>query len=437
MSVKSKKTYPDITSSLDNIAMRIVDIAFQAFFDDTRALVEDGVMRDINSRLAEASPDDYSRVAARTKERKTALQSWMNQEKPLSYTQSSSNESHETFDFLVDAITHDKRQISHGLPGWNANSKTPLDFVQSLFDMSKPTNPSNPHAPVIKDGSFLPVLKVAHSSLVSLVKDMNTAAQQDFLERTFRNALVVFKVNFFPFHQENTQVRGARFRVPVYNSWGPLGLAVTSNNSNRSSPPPLPQVPPTQIAYNLAVSTDRNAPWIAKNIKLTTMRSILKRTNLPADFKYHPTGTAYVDETYDWVKQNYTPTNPIHHLALLVAVIVSSSIIPFHNPPPDVRSLMKGAKSRREVRNRYLNMAWASKGTRGMTDKSIFVSMITTFIIALYEPQSPLRVYMLASPLTGLGPEWTTKYSASFLISHSSFHLFIFYFFLRNERPQI
>jgi hypothetical protein len=173
-------------------------------------------------------------------------------------------------------------------------------------------------------------------------------------------------------------------------------------------------VPPTQIAYNNAVTTDSNAPWVANTLTLKTLRSVLNRTNLPMDFvRPSPTGVAYVDDTYTWVKDNYTGTNPIHHLALLVAVIVSTSLLPYLYPPANARSILMNASDPKKVRKAYNDMEWTSRGTRGMTDKSIFVSMITTFIIAIYEPRSPLRVKMLVAPHKGLGDPWTKKYSAS------------------------
>jgi hypothetical protein len=160
------------------------------------------------------------------------------------------------------------------------------------------------------------------------------------------------------------------------------------------------------------------------------MRKILKRTNLPTDFKIYPSGIPYVDDTCEWVKNNYNGSNPLHHLALLAAVIVATSIIPFHHLPPDAESRLKHIKGEKEVRRALMNTGWESKGTRGMSDKSIFVSMITTYIIALYEPQSPLRKNMLLNPKKGLGNTWTTKYSApfSFLFLmpfvYTSLHLF-------------
>ena len=56
-----------------------------------------------------------------------------------------------------------------------------------------------------------------------------------------------------------------------------------------------------------------------------------------------------------------------------------------------------------------------------MTDQAIFFGMFTTFILAHYEPASPLRWHMQDSVKMGLGNAWTTKYCmfATCLLVHS------------------
>ena len=65
--------------------MRILNIAIDAFFDDTRDLVAEGVKTDIKLRLANSSQDDHARVAARAKSREESLKSWSKQKYPLAY----------------------------------------------------------------------------------------------------------------------------------------------------------------------------------------------------------------------------------------------------------------------------------------------------------------------------------------------------------------
>jgi hypothetical protein len=145
------------------------------------------------------------------------LKSWSKQKYPLAY---GVEDGHEIFDLLVRAVVHDEASLAYGLPGWDSNSQTPFALVNSLLDMSSPVDPSTPSAPVVKNGAFLPVLKVAHSSIIALATNMDKATMNNFLQRTFRNAITIFKINFFPSHKENTRTPGARHRIAVYNSWG-------------------------------------------------------------------------------------------------------------------------------------------------------------------------------------------------------------------------
>jgi hypothetical protein len=72
-------------------------------------------------------------------------------------------------------------------------------------------------------------------------------------------------------------------------------------------------------------------------------------------------------------------------------------------------------------------MDWLPKSSKkGMSERTIFISMITTFIIAIYEPQSPLREHMREAAKGGLGDAWTEKYSMPFLFSFPSFPNLIF-----------
>ena len=413
------------------MAMRIFDVAFDALFQDVRILVAEGVRKDIKLSLAAASQQNLKAVSSRSKKREASLKAWLKKAFPLAY--GDKDGAHDTFDLLVEAVVREEYSVSSGLPGWDANSKTPFNFVLSLLNMSSPTNPAPPSAPVLSDGAFLPVLKVAHTSLLSLVKDRSDdVAKQSFLRRTFRNALIVFKVNYFPHHKDNAPTRGARHRVPIYNSWGHLGSRDPSDpfRSLGDPAPSLPQVPLATVAYNNAVANDCNAPWSAKPLDLKALKHYLNRTTLPLDFvKPSPSKAPYVNLTYHWVKENYTGTNHIHHLALLVSII-ASSLLPRFFPPDNAKELLLAAHDRKLVREAYNAMDWVAKPKGGMSDRSIFISMITTFIIALYEHESPLREHMRNAPKRGLGNDWTYKYSEPLPLSPLSFFMSIFLLFV-------
>ena len=78
-----------------NIALRICSIAFDAFFDDSKSLVADGVKADIKLRVAQApSQDIRSQEIKYGNIRLKALKLWLKSPAPLSY---GVNGSHDTY----------------------------------------------------------------------------------------------------------------------------------------------------------------------------------------------------------------------------------------------------------------------------------------------------------------------------------------------------
>lgn len=340
--------------------------------------------------------------------------------------------SHDTFDALVEAVAPDALSVRHGLPHCTENEITPHEFINSLIEMSRPEKPSAPRAPVVLTGSFLPVLKIAHVALLNLVKDRADAAQQEFLMDTFWRAVKIFHINFFPSSKQNEPgTRGSPFRKPLFDSWGSLskkdkrrprlvlGPSVASSSS----------MPPATVAFNKAIANDCNADWHANSLDLTTLPDFIKKTSLPVDFTTpNPISKAYVDDTYQWVKDNYDGTNPLHHLALLVTIIVASSIRPYLFLPPNASTLFPKSHSREDVRSTYQSLDWVKKDKKGMKEISVFIGMFTSFIIAVYEDESPLMKHIIDSKKGGLGEKWTNKHCQHFLVflPFPSDHSFLF-----------
>lgn len=403
-------TYDGVSEQKMNRAMCICEIAFDAFFDDTKDLVATGVKKDIKCRIAAAdSEEDGDKAVQDGNRRRKALKSWLKLDRPLSYGR---GEGHETFDLLVRAIAEDDRAIYRGLPGWENNSKTHADFAQALIEMSRPSSPTKPEAPVFKDGSFLPVLKVAHESILEIAYMDSLKCQQDFLNTAIRTALRVFDIKFFPAHKANLGSRGAPNRVPLYNCWGNLGLRpsddIISINTDFASRPP--SIEPETVVFNNAVASDCNAPWEAEERTIAALKECLNRINLPKDILLpSKANVRYVDDTYEWAMKAYRGTKKIHHLALLVAII-ASNLLPRLFPPGNSRVLLKDATTKEKVREVYSELDWCDRNKKGMRKRGFFICMITSFIMALYEENNPLKDYLTKNG-GGLGIPWTNKNS--------------------------
>lgn len=406
--------------------MRICNIAFDALVDDTKALVADGVRADIARRIADASTQALSEAASqRGIFREANLRSWLKKSYPLALGPDTGCD--EAYKLLLRAVAPDEHSVAQGLPNWDRNSMSRLEFVQSLLDMSRPVDPIPVRAPAAKNGAFIEVLKVAHSSLLSLTNDKTKDDQQLYLKTIFHKALLIFKINFFPYHKHSSSP-GAPSRKPVFNSWAVVG------KEDSISLPPLdgpglslstsPSIPPESIAFNNAIQSDGNSAWYAKDLALHTLHTVLSKTSLPSDFE--PPSRAnvpYVDDSYTWLRQNYDHKKPIHHLALLVSIIVASSILPNLFMPATAKEHFSNTLTKEGVRSVYNNhVPWISKQKKGMTRKSIFIAMFTTFIVCLYEEDSPLRRHMSTSASAGkrggLGDDWTKKHCMRSVLFH-------------------
>jgi hypothetical protein len=166
------------------------------------------------------------------------------------------------------------------------------------------------------------------------------------------------------------------------------------------------------VALGNALAHDSNAEWLVNGISLATLYSVLNKTRLPSDFVSVSDGNGtYVDATYEWLITIYDGTKLTHHLSLLVAIVASSLLPNLFMTKDYPKSLFSEAQTKEETRAVYDSLPWVSKQRKGLTEKSIFIAMITTYIVALYEPDSPLRKHMRSSAKSGLGNPWTSKHS--------------------------
>ena len=414
LAVDPPSGYPGSLSSHEKRAMHIADIAFMALLDDTRLLVSEGVRRDISRRILEASsPKARNSEMTRADAREKHLKLWLAMDMPLTYKHGQRGEI-EVFNTLLQAVVSVEEDIKGGLPNWQSNAMSPSEFVTLLLNMSSPSSPAPLSPPVLRDGSFLPILKEAHRSLLCLSEKSTSSNQRAFVSHHFSEALVRLKIHFVPYHLPQTGARGAPRKKTVYNSWIQLGRR--ESRLDLPLPPSQPLPSPSQqavaIAHSNALATASNADWYVKRISMVDLHTIMNFIRLPSDFALISGAKGqYVDDTYAWVRDVYDGTKPAHHLALIVA-IVASSFLPTLFLPVDstLKPRFAGALTVSQVRDIYDSIPWVARTKKGMTDKSIFVAMFTTFIIALYEPASPLRQHMKSSPKNGLGNPWTDKH---------------------------
>ncbi|KAH9163602.1 hypothetical protein EDB89DRAFT_2144216 [Lactarius sanguifluus] len=299
-----------------------------AFLDDTKQLVTNGIRGDIALRVSQAqSQNELQTETAYGKTRERFLKKWLCLERPLSYGQ---NDICETYESLIQAVISDPRDIANGFPNWEDHGMTHSDFVALLLKMASPSSSrTQVQAPVLLNGSFLPILKEAHHCLISLSQEKDMAAQNSFFSKFFLYGIKHLQICFVPSYCPREGGRGTPNRKAMFNSWAQLGRMDTQ------SVQPIPQslsLPSSSqhdatLALSNALANDCTAEWFAGTImSLGNLHTFLHKTTLPQDFPtLTPANEEYVNSTYTWVKDMYDGTKPLHHLALIVSIRVFQS----------------------------------------------------------------------------------------------------------------
>ena len=376
----------------------IAEVAFQMFFRDVRQIVKAGI--EGGMRRQGEDEDDQQSSKDVDRERKRKLKAWMrNAEGILDFE----NDNYAT---LLRAISTSPEEIAKGLPGMAERQITTTVFATKLYNMVKDQHNHCIEAPVLSKGMFYPALKVAikHIGKRSAVKKTSM-----FVIEVLRLTTEVLRIRFVPWKMQQAG-RGHPPRVPVWNSWMSLGMA-NEMSEERAILLRLDEAL-HRVALDAqqdAMARDANVLWKASEIKLGDVLRYLESPMLPMDWAIPQQSSDYVKETYEYVRARYDNKKALHRLALLVGIVMSRSL-PNIFPPMNTGELLERHMTRAETRRVAQGLAWVSKNkTKGMKDGSIFMTMFMTFIIGLYESESPLREYMKAHGDT-LGNAWTDKH---------------------------
>lgn len=185
-------------------------------------------------------------------------------------------------------------------------------------------------------------------------------------------------------------------------------------------------------AQQIAMGRDANISWSLNDIKLRNLASEIDHDSLPSDWTIPAQSSGYVLETYNYVRDIYNNKNEIHKLALLVSIVLSRCLPNIH-APSDSHKLLSGLSSKADTHRSVRSLPWVAKSkTKGSKESHIHVTMFATFIIALYDSESPLRKYM-AQHDNSLGNLWTDKHSMSCLV----YLLHFYHFYLSQQGPRV
>jgi hypothetical protein len=377
----------------------IADMALDMYFNDVKAIVATGVDANIQELSANADDSDIGNFI-KPKDRRASLAAWMKVVHPLDYGQNA-------FTHLVKAIASTLDDISTGLPNLEMQRMSLESFASLLYDMGQEDAGSGVEAPILSKGQFLPVLKVAIKSIGSLAP---LVSRKKFVICALGKAAEFNKIHFIPWSQPQ-HGPGRRAKTPVWNSWMQLG-APPPAQGNAGTCVSLGSAGMAQVALaaqKRAEAADTNADWTAGDVNLDNLHLMLERTKLPSDWEIPTECSEQTKATYLWFKNHYDRCNVAHHLGIIIAIILSRNL-PNLFAPDDTTFKLEG-KNRIQTREIARAAPWVTKpGRRGMKEPSVFLSMFSTFIAALYCEESPLREDMKLNN-GAMGKNWTDKHS--------------------------
>ena len=348
-----------------------------------KELVKNKVEREISQDLDRRGP---AGVAAQ--QRRTALRTWLASLYPLSFNEDMLPH------LLMAIIPFEQPQLS--LLQSHIGS-TSIAFLVDAIIAQCHTRPRSLRPPFISKGHFYAVARIAieEGHKIALGYGLQPDGYNDLIKEAFRIACTTLKINHVPWSMNPDGRHGAPSTRVVHNVWLNLGA-----KSPRSALGPAPLIAHQHSRQEVTLRSssamqlaDPQEEWTALDVKLIDFHTMVHKSTLPTEFDLPlPSGSvhdsdAYVEETYNYVRESYDSDNHLHHLAL-IAAIASAGLLPNIFPPKKIEIPKSSSKYSDCIRN----VDWVTRSRGGATHGHIFIKMVTYFIIAMYDKSSPVSL---------------------------------------------
>ncbi|KIK22156.1 hypothetical protein PISMIDRAFT_11857 [Pisolithus microcarpus 441] len=374
--------YPNITDTSFRQACYAADVAFKVYFDDVKKLVHSGITSELEPQLS--SPQLSVRQSAR--ERMTALSRWMDEKNPLSYnTGILSN--------LLQAITqpeNGKFELTTSVLG-----KKPTTFIADIMIKQCSRLGNQNQAPFIKGGNFMQVARVA-------IEEMGKAATRagrtgadhmQFIADAICMACEHLKINHMPWSRNPTGGAGRPSSMVTYEVW--LNLGAKAAPSINTHPTIYPgQQSSASLAYRASKDIqagDARGDWSVMEVHLNSFDKVLHKGNLPTEWEVGNIEGGgmpeYIVDAYRYVQNTYDGTKALHQLAIICAVICAGLLPSIFCPK--IGDYPSNTASYGEF---VRNLEWVERDRKGARHAGRFITMVSGFIICLFEGGSPIRL---------------------------------------------
>ena len=392
---------PDMPVSYRTTTDVLAYILVEMFIGDITSLVWKSLGGKIEARCQNEDPA----IQRLGKGQKKAYAEWLALKHPLAMNTTRSRagrqnrrEGRDGWE-LLKAIAGNEAQISGSR--WTTEA-----LGRELVAMTKPGSSRRAKAPLVSNGLLFLALPAAQNRLVRPSSYQSHADMEEALGAALQKALEAQKVEFVPHHKA---AAGQSHPLAADAAWW----------ATVTRPFQVARVPSEGLSLGEEVLAEARRqprePWdlpeMIEQIKLFTHKEVLPRDwNLEAaSLSGVNQEELYVPETYRWVKECYDGSQELHRMALLWSMMFSWILPRILVPAGGTR--LKQTRSPTEATEAVLKIPWEEppKSRKGFKDRLPFVVMVTCIIIALFEPESPLRKRMAANK-NELGPAWTKKH---------------------------
>ncbi|EKM74525.1 hypothetical protein AGABI1DRAFT_133148 [Agaricus bisporus var. burnettii JB137-S8] len=410
------------TNELRQRAFTIMAYCIALFIDDCKDLVSTEVYKAIKRQSSLPFPESgYAAV------RSAALRQWKTAPYPLSYGGNQSA----TYNALISSI----------YPNPHIEPPEGMRVTESLsyHNLAKRIIAAIIHpgrsipAPLWKGGSCVTALGIAVPEIQGILH-VPESDFEDIVAEILATTLRDLKVEFVPWHATSRSARGT-CRVASYLHWMLINHTDEIGPLIRSHPPalaPMETSQPTRSRFSAlanrgqmqeeATIIDRFSAWNVPP-SLFLMKGLWDKAVLPAEWSFENAhldtldgqeACQYVIDVYAWARDSYDGDNWRHHMSLVWAIL-TTTILPHLYIPVQFKAEARKEKTAQALNEAIRCWKWVEPppNKKGVTSAPPFITMITTYIMAVLDPSSPLLAAMPAQ--NGFGVPWTGKHGSKYI----------------------
>ncbi|KAF8872030.1 hypothetical protein BD779DRAFT_1679983 [Infundibulicybe gibba] len=364
---------------------------------DTKQLVAKHVRHSITTALKNGS----TAIRAHALRRSNALKAW--QSNPYALAWDNKNGPHGNYTDLTLILSDDHNtpltQLHHASTSYSYH-----ELAQHLLKMKAKSY----SAPISGSGIFLTSLSMASNFLIKY--GAGFPDPHLFASNIFTHMLTLLRIHLVPWHKEYPD-RTSRYRAPLPDWWMIIKRSSSSPNIPLSISQDITHTLTQQLVF------DKNAPWSIPST-LSEMKDLWQKNILPQDWdlkhasldrlRLNP-DSEYVAHAYDYVAKNFTSSNWVHHLALIIGILFSR-VAPtiFWSKDLGYTNHTDSASITAHIRS-FPWIKSQSKYHKGVTSPMPFITMVTTTLISFLDPLSPFYSY-LDRQNNQQGKPWTSKH---------------------------